>query len=357
VRPRLKDVVWERHGAELSLIYDAREQARIDDPDGVVELLLDLMRKGRRTPPELAEVVGMPIDTLDRVVGMLDGHRLLVDDDRAGRIAVDSSDRYADTLAFFERYATLSVGREDMQERMQTAHVLVLGLGGVNATVVGHLCGFGVDRLTLVDSGSIGMRDLARQHLARWRDVGARTARRAAVWVRDIDPSMQVDAVDSGLSGGAALGSILDRYCPDILVADVDGSVDVDTWVNAACVAAGIPFVRAAIKHSTAMVYSVDPGRSACVACVTGPAAAQSAEAIRLLRERPGTGLSIGPIAGMVASASALEILRYITGFEPPAYSGAPVRIEVGAGVDMRPLPWRRDPSCRACGRIDRPYR
>jgi molybdopterin/thiamine biosynthesis adenylyltransferase len=350
----LKDVVWERHGAELSLIYDAREQARIDDPDGVLELLLDLLRKGSRTPPELAEVVGMSIDTLNRVVGVLDGHRLLVDDDRAGRIAADSSDRYADTLAFFERYATLGVGREDMQERMQTAHVLVLGLGGVNATVVGQLCGFGVDRLTLADAGTVGMRDLARQHLARWRDVGARTARRAAVWVRDIDPSMQVDTIDAGVSGAAALGAVLDRYCPDIVVADVDGSVDVDTWMNAACVAAGIPFVRAATKHSTAMVYSVDPGRSACVACVAGPAAAQSAEAIRLLRERPGAGLGIGPIAGMVASVSALEILRYITGFEPPAYAGAPVRIEIGAGVDIRTVPWRRDPSCPACGRIDR---
>ena len=56
VRPKLKDVFWERSGAELRLVRDAQEQLRLDDPDGLVELLLDLLCKGSRTPPELAEI-------------------------------------------------------------------------------------------------------------------------------------------------------------------------------------------------------------------------------------------------------------------------------------------------------------
>ncbi|HKE63934.1 MAG TPA: ThiF family adenylyltransferase [Micromonosporaceae bacterium] len=354
MRPRLKDVFWERYGAELGLVFDAREQVRLDDPDGAVELLLDLMRKGSRTPPELADVVGVPLHAVDRIIAELDAHRLLVDDDRAGRIGTDASERYADNLAFFDRYATLAVGREDMQERVHAAHVLVLGLGGVNTTVVGHLCGFGVDRLTLVDAGTIGVRDLARQQLARWRDVGTRTARRAAVWVRDIDPSMQVDAVDVGVGDAAAFGAVLDRFCPDIVVADVDGTVDVDLWVNAACVARNVPFIRAATKQTTATVYSVDPGRSACVACAAGTSVGQSPDVLRLLRERPAAGLGMGPVSGMLASLAALEILRYVTGYEPPAYAGQPMRIEFGAGTDMRRLAWRRDTACGTCAPAQR---
>ncbi len=225
MRPRLKDVFWERSGAELRLIRDAHEQLRLDDPDGMVELLLDLLFKGSRTPPELAEVVGVPVAAVDRVVDVLDRHRLLVDDERAGRIGADTRDRYADNLAFFDPYATLALGREDMLERLRTAHVLLLGLGGVNMTAAAQLCGLGVDRLTVVDTGTIVARDLGWQPFARSRDVGTRTVRRAAAWLREAEPSLHVDAVDSAVSSASALAAMLDRYCPDLVIVDAVGPV------------------------------------------------------------------------------------------------------------------------------------
>ncbi|HEY7175188.1 MAG TPA: hypothetical protein VH442_09745, partial [Micromonosporaceae bacterium] len=115
-------------------------------------------------------------------------------------------------------------------------------------------------------------------------------------------------------------------------------------------VARGVPFVRAATKQTTATVYSVDPGRSACVACAAGTSIGQSPDALRLLRERTAPGLAMGPFSGLLASLAALEILRYVTGFEPPAYAGQPVHVEFGAGADMRRLAWRRDPACPVCG-------
>jgi hypothetical protein len=37
-------VSWNRRGAKLTLIYEQREQLRLDDEDGTVELMLDLLR-------------------------------------------------------------------------------------------------------------------------------------------------------------------------------------------------------------------------------------------------------------------------------------------------------------------------
>jgi molybdopterin/thiamine biosynthesis adenylyltransferase len=407
----LKDVFWERSGGELRLVRDAQEQLRLDDPDGMVELLLDLLYKGSRTPPELAEVVGVPVATVDRVVDVLDRHRLLVDDERAGRIGADTRDRYADNLAFFDPYATLALGREDMLERLRTAHVLLLGLGGVNMTVAAQLCGLGVDRLTVVDTGTIGQRDLGWQPLARSRDVGTRTVRRAAAWLREAEPSLHVDAVDSTVASASALGAMLDRYCPDLVVVDAVGQVmphsgvpsagprpaaggsavggptvggsivggpmvggsvvggsavgglalvdivggdGVDVWVNAACVGAGLPFVRATIGAAGAAVYSVDPGRSGCVACIgSGSASGQAPAVMRLLNERPGSGLHIGPVAGLLGSLVAFEAMRYLTGFEPPAYAGQPIHVEISSGGGLRRLGWQRSPSCPVCRRAD----
>lgn len=376
MRPRLKDVFWERSGAELRLVRDAQEQLRLDDPDGMVELLLDLLCKGSRTPPELAEVVGVPVAAVDRVVDVLDRHRLLIDDERTGRIGADTRDRYADNLAFFDPYATLALGREDMLERLRAAHVLLLGLGGVNMTAAAQLCGLGVDRLTVVDAGTIGARDLGWQPFARSRDVGMRTVRRAAAWLREAEPSLHVDAVDSTVTGVSALAAMLDRYCPDLVIVDAVGVVPaapgggpvgagsvpgdivggdgVDLWVNAACVAAGLPFVRAILGAASAAVYSVDPGRSGCVACMAaGSPSGQGPTVMRLLNERPGGGLHIGPVAGLLGSLVAFEAMRYLTGFEPPAYGGQPVHVDINSGGGLRRLGWERSPSCPVCRRAD----
>lgn len=53
MRPRLKGV-WERNGDELRLVYDIRDHFLLSDPDGAVEALLELLREGGRTLPELA---------------------------------------------------------------------------------------------------------------------------------------------------------------------------------------------------------------------------------------------------------------------------------------------------------------
>jgi molybdopterin/thiamine biosynthesis adenylyltransferase len=374
MRPRLKDVFWERSGAELRLVRDGLEHVRLDDPDGMLELLLDLLCKGSRTPPELAEVVGVPVAAVDRVVDILDRYRLLVDDERTGRIGADTRDRYADNLAFFEPYATLALGREDMLERLRTAHVLLLGLGGVNMTVAAQLCGLGVDRLTVVDTGTIVARDLGWQPLARSRDVGARTVRRAAAWLRDTEPALHVDAVDAPVTSASTLAAMLDRYCPDLVIVDAAGLTagppadpgsgpnlgpslggdGVDTWVNAACVAAGLPFVRAVVGPASATVYSVDPGRSGCVACLaSGSASGQTPAVMRWLNERPGGGLRIAPMAGLLGSLVTFEALRFLTGFEPPAYAGQPVHVDIGSGGTLRRLGWQRSLTCRVCRTAD----
>ena len=316
MRPRLKDVFWERSGAELRLVRDAQEQLRLDDPDGMVELLLDLLCKGSRTPPELAEVVGVPVAAVDRVVDVLDRHRLLVDDERAGRIGADTRDRYADNLAFFDPYATLALGREDMLERLRTAHVLLLGLGGVNMTAAAQLCGLGVDRLTVVDAGTIVARDLGWQPLARSRDVGtpygpesggvvargravaARRCRRLGGHQRlglgrDARPLLSRPRRRRRRRSGHPARSRSEQRTRR--ARSDRGWFDCQWFCcgrfgprrhcrrrrfrrvgeRRVC-RAGLPFVRAIIGAAGAAVYSVDPGRSGCVACM----------AIRV-RERP----------------------------------------------------------------------
>jgi molybdopterin/thiamine biosynthesis adenylyltransferase len=366
VRPRLKDVVWQRDGERLRVVYDIRDHFLLPDPDGMVEALLELLAEGGRTVAELAGVFAtrgqpVPVGDVAAAVELLDGEGLLEDGARLGRLTGAERERFFSNLAFFESFASLGRSREDFQQSLRDAHVLVLGTGGLNSNTIPHLCGLGVGRLTLLDRDLVEARNFARQYLYRHRDVGARKVALAAEWVRRFDPAITVEALDAVVDGAEQVGELVERYAPDVVMSGVDSPPAVDDWVNDGCVSLGVPYVRGGMWVTQGLVWSVDPGVSACRACVGGSAGADpaandahvdgEAAAMSLFRDKPRISRGIGPVAGLLGALCAFEVLRYLTRFEPPAYAGRPVFIDFANGctTQLQVDPWPRNPGCPAC--------
>lgn len=363
MRPRLKGVVWERDGDQLRLVYDIRDHFLLADPDGAVEALLELLREGGRTLPELVEALAgdgreIPVDDLAAAVELLDGNGLLEDGDRLDRLGAAERERYHSNLAFFESFASLARSREDFQETLRDAHVLVLGTGGLNSNTIPHLCGLGVGRLTLLDRDAVEPRNFARQYLYRWSDIGASKVALAADWVRAFDPLVKVEAVEAEIDSQDAIAELLDRFTPDVVMSGVDspaGVDGIDGWVNSACVRGRVPYVRGGMHVTQGLIRSVDPGVSACLGCLPDAASddeieARERAAVALYAAKPRANRGIGPVAGLLGSLCAFEVLRYLTRFEPPAYAARTLSIDFAAGCAMRlEDAWRRNPSCRTC--------
>jgi molybdopterin-synthase adenylyltransferase len=363
-RPQLKGVVWERADAELRVVYDRRDQLMVNDPDGTVAELLALLRDGGRDVGGLAAALSargraVPLEDVRAAVALLDEYGLLEDGVRLGRLTPVEAERHFSNLAFFESFASLARSREDFCLALRDAHVLVLGTGGLNSNTIPHLCGLGVGRLTLVDFDTVAERNFARQYLYRWSDIGGGKVARAAEWVRAFDPSIEVDAVDTALTESRQVGELLDEYRPNAVASGVDQPAGIDLWVNAACVSRGVPYVRGGMWVTEGIVYSVDPGYSACLHCVRRPepiAAATDEEiaaelaGLRLQATKPRTNRGIGPVAGLLGALGAFELLRYLTRFEPPAYAGNPLLIDFAGACATSRQRWRRDPDCVACG-------
>jgi molybdopterin/thiamine biosynthesis adenylyltransferase len=348
----LKSVVWERVGRQLRLVYDIRDQFLVDDEDGAVEALLELLREGGRTLPELAAALDLPVDDIAAAAGLLDSHGLLEDGARTGRLGVDEQERYFSNLAFFESFASLTRDRESFQEKLRAAHVLVLGTGGLNSNTIPHLCGLGVGWLTLLDRDAVEPRNFARQYLYRWSDIGADKVTVAADWVRAFDPTVKVDAVTAEIDGHDAVVELLDRYSPDVVMSGVDSPVEIDGWVNSACVSRRTPYVRGGMYVTQGLVRSVEPGVSACYDCFPDADADTDERAgIALFGAKPRANRGIGPVAGLLGSLCAFEILRYLTRFEPPAYAGRPLVIDFAHGCAIEQADDRQpDPDCATCG-------
>jgi molybdopterin/thiamine biosynthesis adenylyltransferase len=363
VRPQLKGVVWERAGQQLRLVYDIRDQFLLDDEDGAVEALLALLREGGRTLPELAAALGdrrIPLDDIVAAVALLDSQGLLEDGDHRDRLDVAEQERYFSNLAFFESFASLTRGREELQETLRAAHVLVLGTGGLNSNTIPHLCGLGVGRLTLLDRDAVEPRNFARQYLYRWSDIGASKVTAAADWVRAFDPTVKVEAVEADIDGPDAVTELLDRWAPDVVMSGVDSPNGIDRWVNSTCVSRRTPYVRGGMYVTQGLVWSVAPGASACLDCLPDNSSnveigAQERAAFALFVGKPRTNRGIGPVAGLLGALCAFEILRYLTGFEPPVYAGRLLTIDFARGCAMRQADaWRRDPGCATCGDAQR---
>jgi molybdopterin/thiamine biosynthesis adenylyltransferase len=360
MRPQLKGVAWERlDGDSLRVVYDRREQLIMDDPDGTVQRLLELLREGGRTVAEIAAVLAVGVSDVSDAVAALDEHRLLEDEERRTGLSPEQAERHFSNLAFFESFATLERSREDFQRRLRQAHVLVLGTGGLNSNTLPHLCGLGVGRLTLLDRDSVDVRNFARQYLYRWSEIGERKVERAGAWVRAFDPTIEVTTLDREVGGVEDLERLLERYEPDVVMSGIDTPNEVDKWVNSACVQASVPYVRAGMWVTQGTVWSVDPGRSACLACIHTDAAALAEHDRSLVRElaasalfatKPRANRGIGPVAGIIGAYAAFEVLRYLTGFEPPAYAGAPLCIDFAAHCATERVGWDRNPACPVCG-------
>lgn len=362
-RPRLKNVVWERVGDELRVVFDRREQLLLEDPDGSVDALLELLREGGRTDVELAEALStgwdlVPVEDVRVAIAELDANGLVEDGDRLGRLSAAQAERHFSNLAFFEAFASLGRSREDFCRTLSDAHVLVLGTGGLNSNTIPHLCGLGVGRLTLLDRDSVQGRNFARQYLYKWSAIGMRKAPLAADWVRAFDPEVRVEALDRGIEGPEQLGDLLDRYAPNVVASGIDYPGEVDRWVNAACVARGIPFVRGGMWVTEGIVWSVDPGRSGCLECARRQApneidpageVATALAGLRLATTAPRTNRGIGPVAGLLGALGAFELLRFLTRFEEPAYAGNGLMIDFANGCATRRQPWQRDPDCPMC--------
>lgn len=89
----------------------------------------------------------------------------------------------------------LLLGKEKL-ERLNSAHVLVVGLGGVGAYAAEMICRAGVGRMTVADSDTVSESNINRQLIAFHSTVGKSKAALVADRLRDINPEIELTVVE-----------------------------------------------------------------------------------------------------------------------------------------------------------------
>jgi len=102
--------------------------------------------------------------------------------------------------AAWQERTELLVGSEQV-ERLAQAHVLVVGVGGVGGAAAEMLARAGVGKLTLVDADRIHPTNINRQILALHSNIGVLKVDVAAKRLKDINPSIEIEALPIYLEG------------------------------------------------------------------------------------------------------------------------------------------------------------
>lgn len=139
----------------------------------------------------------------------------------------------------FDRTAAL-IG-DDGISKLKSAHIIVVGLGGVGGVAAECLARSGVGSLTLVDGDVFEPTNLNRQLLCTARSLGMSKASVAAERMREVAPDIEARAVSEFLTADN-VNALLDGvgYCVDA-IDDIANKVE----LIKACKARGIPVISA----------------------------------------------------------------------------------------------------------------
>lgn len=123
-------------------------------------------------------------------------------------------------LEDWKQRTRLLLGEEKM-ERLQQAHVLVVGLGGVGAYAAEMICRAGVGRMTIVDADTVQPTNINRQLPALHSTMGREKAEVLTARFKDINPDIQLTVLPVFLKDDN-IPELLDAARYDFVVDAID---------------------------------------------------------------------------------------------------------------------------------------
>lgn len=228
------------------------------------------------------------------------------------------------------------------QSKLLSAHVLLIGAGGIGCPAIQYLAAAGVGTLSVVDDDIISLSNLQRQVLYSAEQIGRAKVEAAKAAVIRLNPDVQFHAirrrVDRDTSSEILTG----------VDAVIDGSDNFATrlLVNDLCLAARVPLVSAAIGqfHGQIGTFTGWLPDAPCYRCFVGDAHDPDD------CDDCATQGVLGAMCGLMGSFAAMEAIRVLTGFGDRA--AGKLHLLDGMKPAMRTITLPKDPACSSCGNL-----
>jgi molybdopterin-synthase adenylyltransferase len=233
------------------------------------------------------------------------------------------------------------------QQRLLASRAAIIGCGAIGAAAANLLVRGGVGYLRIIDRDFVEPSNLQRQTLFDEADALSALPKAVAAErkLRSINSSVSVEGLVADLGPANAL-ELLGGV--DLLL---DGTDNFESrfLINDFAVKSGLPWIYAAAVASYGLTMAVQPGVTACLACLLETGANTGG-----LEETCDTIGVLGPIVNLIASLEVAEALKFLSG-RPEALHGRLLSCDVWSG-HLQSIRIPRNPECRACAEREFTY-
>jgi molybdopterin/thiamine biosynthesis adenylyltransferase len=244
-----------------------------------------------------------------------------------------------DDLTRYARHIVLREIGGSGQMRLKDASVAVIGGGGIGSPAIAYLAAAGIGRLLLIDDDRVDQSNLARQTIYTTDDIGKRKVDAAATAAARLNPDVIVTGQATRIDAGNAAALLATA---DVVL---DGCDNFDTRLAVArtALAMRVPLVSSAVVQFEGQlgVFRGWEADKPCYQCFVGDAPGRDAATCA----EDGV---LGPVAGVMGSLAALEVIRALVPFGEDM-AGRLLLVDALA-MRFRTLALPKDPGCRACG-------
>lgn len=190
------------------------------------------------------------------------------------------------------------------QQKLMSARVLVIGLGGLGSPAAMYLAAAGIGHLVLNDFDAVDLSNLQRQIAHDTEHLGFSKVESARQTLLRMNPEIQIETLAHQLEG-EELGNVI---ADSEVVLDCTDNFATRFAVNRACVQSGTPLVSGAVIRFEGQITVFTPGYadSPCYNCLYPDQGELAETCVR-------NGV-IAPLPGIIGSMQALEAIKLIVG-------------------------------------------
>lgn len=134
-------------------------------------------------------------------------------------------------MAHWLERTELLMGKEAI-EKLQNAHVLIVGLGGIGSFAGEFVCRAGVGTMTIIDGDAFDPTNKNRQLTALDSTIGRNKAVVLAERLKDINPDLKLNVLEEFVQP-ERVWEILKEYQPDIVMDCIDSVTPKLEWIIA----------------------------------------------------------------------------------------------------------------------------
>ena len=226
------------------------------------------------------------------------------------------------------------------QEKILSAHAVIIGAGGLGSAAAPYLAAAGIGKITLIDHDTVDLTNLQRQIMHNQNSVGLAKVQSGKTMLQNLNPHIQVNAIQE-----KATADLLEQLLPNAsVVLDCSDNFTTRHMVNAACVKHQVPLVSGAAIKFDGQVTVIDPRQTGtpCYACLF-PADQEFNEV------QCSTMGVFSPLVGIIGSIQAAQALQVIMQIGEPLVGKLLLWDARSSQVDQITLHQRDD--CPVCSK------